>query len=83
MIELLVVMVIIAVIMGLVMPMGSKMLSSFQEYTQRVSEKHEFKSHQAYAFIEARDVNATYEGVHYKISSKGIVEHYAQSNDDR
>ena len=79
-IELLVVMVIIVVIMGMVMPVGKKLLQGFESLSQVSEETHKLQMTKAYAFIEAtpKDVNLSIGRFH--ISKKGVV--HAFSNDD-
>ena len=80
-IELLVVMVIIVVIMGLVMPMGSKLLNSFEKQAQKIEDEHSLQISKAYAFIEAtpKDINLSFGNYH--ISLKGVISEI--SNDNR
>ena len=73
-IELLVVMVIIALVMGMVMPMGSKMLKSFTTFTEDAKDYRHFKETQFYAFIEANATLIEYKNIRYNISDKGIVQ---------
>lgn len=82
-IELLVVMVVIALVMGMVVPMGSKMLSSFTNYTEDAKDYNAFKAKQFYSFIEANQTQATYLGKDYTISSKGVIREITSSDDDR
>ena len=73
-IELLVVMVVIALVMGMVMPMGSKMLKSFTTFTEDAKDYRHFKETQFYAFIEANASKVKYQDKYYAISAKGIVQ---------
>ena len=73
-IELLVVMVVIALVMGMVMPMGSKMLKSFTTFTEDAKDYRHFKETQFYAFIEANASQIQYQEKKYTISAKGIVQ---------
>ncbi len=79
-IELLVVIVIIVVIMGMVMPVGKKLLQGFESLSQVSEETHQLQMAKAYAFIEGtpKDINLSIGDYH--ITEKGVV--YALSNDD-
>lgn len=72
-IELLVVMVILTVIMGLVVPSGSRMLSSFEKSIQNIKDKHMLSLQIADAFIGAKDTNISLAGGSYRITKKGLL----------
>jgi len=72
--------VIIVVIMGMVMPVGKKLLQGFESISQVSEETHKLQMTKAYAFIEAeaKDINLSIGNYH--ITKKGVV--HALSNDD-
>ena len=72
-IELLVVLVIITLVMGVVIPKGVKMLSSYQHSLTRVENKQKLSKLRANAFLQARDINVTQEKKKYIITKKGVI----------
>lgn len=72
-IELLVVLVIITVVMGLVIPLGSKMLSNFENSLNTIKQKHKLSLDRSYAFIKSKEENVTINGIAYTISTKGVL----------
>jgi len=72
-IELLIVMVVMVVIMGLVMPKGAKLVSSFENEMNKVKEFHNFKLEKAYCFIKAQSKTVSFKEKTYNISQKGVV----------
>ena len=81
-IELLVVLVIITVVMGLVIPLGSKMLSDFQSSIDTIKQKHTLSLDKSYAFIKSKEKNVTIKDIPYIISTKGVLLKYEKSNAD-
>ena len=79
-IELLVVIVIIVVIMGMVMPVGKKLLQGFEGIAQVSEENHKLQMTKAYAFIEGRSKDINLSIGRFHITRKGVV--HALSNDD-
>ena len=82
-IELLVVMVVIALVMGMVMPMGSRMLNSFTNFSEDAKEYRAFKEAQFYAFIEANETEIIYKNETYNISAKGMAQKVSDTKDKR
>ena len=72
-IELLVVLLLMTVVLSVTVPMGSKIFNQFQNYVQKVDDKHQLNQEQAYAFIEAKPRNIMFEDINYSISMKGVV----------
>ena len=72
-IELLVVLTIITLVMGVVIPKGSKMLSSYQHSLDKMEDNHKLSKLRAEAFLEADDKNITIANKHYVITKKGVV----------
>ena len=81
-IELLVVMIIITVVMGMVVPQGSKMLDSFQKSIEKTKDQQKLSKERSYAFIRAQETNIDILDAHYHISSKGVLTKYEKSNDN-
>lgn len=72
-IELLVVLLLMTVILSVTVPMGAKIFKQFQNYVQKVDDKHKLNQAQAYAFIEAKSKNMIVEDINYSISVKGVL----------
>lgn len=72
-IELLVVLLLMTVVLSVTVPMGSKIFKQFQNYVEKIDEKHQLNQEQAYAFIEAKERTIMLEEVNYSISLKGVV----------
>ena len=72
-IELLVVLVIITLVMGVVIPKGAKMLSSYQHSLLKMEAEQNLSRLRAGAFLEVKDFNLTVEGKHYLITKKGVI----------
>ncbi|HHD81695.1 MAG TPA: prepilin-type N-terminal cleavage/methylation domain-containing protein [Campylobacterales bacterium] len=72
-IELLVVLLLMTVVLSVTVPMGSKIFKQFQNYVEKIDEKHQLNQEQAYAFIEAKERTIMVEEVNYSISLKGVV----------
>ena len=79
-IELLVVIVIIVVIMGLVMPVGSKLLDAFEKQALKTEDAHKLQMAKAYSFIQAKPTDINLSIGTYHISLKGVINEI--SNDD-
>jgi len=79
-IELLVVLVIMTVIMGLVIPQGSKMLDSFKNSVSKIQQKHQLSLDRSSAFIKAEEKKVQMDGIEYDISAKGVLEKDEKSN---
>lgn len=71
-IELLVVLLLMTVVLSVTVPMGSKILKQFQNYVQKIDNKHQLNQEQAFAFIEAKEKNFLLEDINYSISVKGV-----------
>ena len=72
-IELLVVLLLMTVVLSVTVPMGSKIFNQFQNYVQKVDDKHQLNQKQAYAFIEAKKNYMILEDINYSISIKGVL----------
>ena len=81
-IELMVVMVIMTVVMGLIIPKGSKMLDSFQNYISTTKDKQTLSKERSMAFIGAKEKTLNILDSNYHISSKGVLTKYETSNDN-
>jgi len=81
-IELMVVMVIMTVVMGLIIPKGSKMLDSFQNYISKTKDMQTLSKERSMAFIEAKEKTLNILDSNYHISSKGVLTKYETSNDN-
>jgi len=72
-IELLVVLLLMTVVLSITVPQGAKIFEQFQEYLQKVDDKHQLNQDQAFAFIEAKEKNFLVNDVNYSISVKGVI----------
>lgn len=72
-IEMLVVLLLMTVVLSVTVPMGSKIFKQFQNYVEKIEEKHQLNQEQAFAFIGAKETNLLVEDVNYSISAKGVV----------
>ena len=81
-IELLVVLVIMVVVMGLVMPQGSKMLDNFTRSLDKTKDKQKLSSERSLCFIQAKESSLDVLDATYHISSKGVLTRYEKSNDN-
>lgn len=81
-IELLVVLVIMTVVMGLIIPQGSKMLDSFKNSVSKIQQKHQLSLDRSSAFIKAEPKKVQILGITYNISTKGVLEKDEKSNAD-
>jgi hypothetical protein len=66
-------MLLMTVVLSVTVPMGSKIFSQFQNYVQKVDNKHNLNQSQAFAFIEAKEKHIFFEDINYSISMKGVV----------
>ena len=72
-IELLVVLTIMTLVMGVVIPQGAKMLSSYEHSLDRIEKKQELSDLRAKAFLQAKDLNFTDGVKRYRVSKKGVI----------
>ncbi|CAA6813831.1 MAG: Unknown protein [uncultured Sulfurovum sp.] len=72
-IELLVVLLLMTVVLSVTVPMGSKIFNQFQNYVQKIDDKHKLNQEQAFAFITAREKNLLLDDINYSISVKGVL----------
>ena len=72
-IELLVVLVILTLVMAVVVPQGSRMLSSYEHSLAGIDTRQKLSQAKARAFLQAKDRNFTIKGKHYIILKKGII----------
>jgi prepilin-type N-terminal cleavage/methylation domain-containing protein len=80
-IELLVVLTIMTLIMGVIVPKGAKLLSSYDNALSRIKENHKLSLTRAKAFLFAEDKYLSLANKKYQLSKKGeIIE---ISNDNR
>ena len=79
-IELLVVMVIMVVVMGVVMPQGSKMLDSFQKQLEKKKASQEIQKQKSISFLQAKEQTIKLLGKTFIISNKGVL--HESSNDN-
>ena len=79
-IELLVVLTIITLVMGVVVPKGAKLLSSYEKSIQKAQDKQTLSKLRAEAFLEAEDKNVTIDGKKYQATKKGVL--FEISNDN-
>lgn len=81
-IELLVVMVLIVVIMGLVMPKGAKMLSSFEKSVQKTKDIQRVSKESSLAFLSSTEKTVKVLDIKYHISKKGVISKDEKSDDN-
>ena len=81
-IELLVVMMILTVIMGLIVPKGSKMLDAFERTVNKLEDKHTLSQEVSKAFLGANEKFIDILDKNYYISSKGVLTEYEKINDN-
>jgi len=82
-VELLVTIAMLAVIMGVVVPMGAKMLSRFEKRLARIERDQNLSHTRAEAFLKARDTNLTLDKHRYHIDARGVVIKHASTPDGR
>lgn len=75
-------MMILTVIMGLVVPKGSKMLDSFEKTVNKLEDKHTLSQEISKAFIESKEIFIDILDKNYHISSKGVLTEYEKINDN-
>jgi prepilin-type N-terminal cleavage/methylation domain-containing protein len=78
--ELLVVLTIITLVMGVVVPKGSKMLSSYEHSLDRMKDKQEISKMRATAFLQAKDEKLKLKDKEYKFTKKGIILEISNDN---
>jgi len=72
-IELLVVLTIITLVMGLVVPKGSKMLKSYENSIKKIERDQQLSKAKAKAFLQATEIEVNIDMSVYCISKKGIL----------
>jgi prepilin-type N-terminal cleavage/methylation domain-containing protein len=72
-IEVLVVLVLLTIIMGVIVPAGSKMLGQFSETAQSAERNVDQQMLRLKAFIHAQDTNVSFEGRQYTYKANGVV----------
>ena len=72
-IELLIVLTIITLVMGVVVPKGVKMLSSYEHAIERSQEIQKLSQAQGEAFLLAKEIEIKLLDKHYKITKKGML----------
>ena len=80
-VELLVVLTIMAVVMGVVVPIGSKMLNRFKGSIQKNKEVQNLSKMRADSFITLQEHNATVESKVYKTTKRGVIIETSKHND--
>lgn len=75
-------MVIMIVIMGMVVPQGSKLLISFQKRLQTTKESQELSKQASMSFLQAKEQTLYLLGETFSISSKGVITKHEKSNDN-
>ena len=80
-IELLVVLSILVLVMGVIVPRGVKLLTSYQNSVNQVKYIQRLSTARNKAFLEAKTINISISGKYYMITSRGIV-HEETSNDN-
>lgn len=73
-IELLVVLLLMTIVLSITVPRGAKIFEQFQEYVEKIDEKHQLNQDQAFAFIEAKERHRVVNDVNYTISVKGVLQ---------
>jgi prepilin-type N-terminal cleavage/methylation domain-containing protein len=71
-VELLVVLVIMTLVMGVVIPQGSKMLSGYEHTMGRLKEEENLSQMRARAFLEVQEYNVTVNGVLHHCTVEGV-----------
>ena len=80
-IELLVVLAIMTLVMGVVIPQGSKMLLGYEHTMNRLKEEENLSRMRARAFLENQEYNVTVEGILHRCTIEGVD--IEASNDHR
>ncbi len=75
-------MMILTVIMGLVVPKGSKMLESFEKTVNKLQDKHTLSQEVSKAFLHSKEKYIDILDKNYHISSKGVLTQYEKINDN-
>lgn len=81
-IELLVVLVILALVMAIVVPKGSKMLQGFKKNLDKLEGIQKLAQERSICFLSVKAKTIDILGVKYLISDKGVVIKYEKSNDN-
>ena len=79
-IELLIVLTIITLVMGVVVPQGAKMLSSYERTIERSKELQKLSKAREEAFLQAKEIDIAALGKEYHISKKGIIVEKSDDN---
>lgn len=77
-----VVMIIMVVVMGLVIPKGSKMLSSFENNIEKTKSLQELSKKRSFAFLQAEEKTYKTAQIVYTISPKGVIRQNEKSDDN-
>ncbi|UCN00588.1 prepilin-type N-terminal cleavage/methylation domain-containing protein [Sulfurimonas sp. SWIR-19] len=80
-VELLVVLVIMTVVLGVVVPIGSKMLSRFEGSLNKNKELQNLSKMRADSFITLQEHNVTVGIKEYRTTKRGVVIETSQYND--
>jgi len=75
-------MVIMTVIMGMVVPQGSKLLESFEKRLTTTKERQELSKQASMSFLQAKEQTLELLGKTFSISNKGVVTEHEKSNDN-
>lgn len=81
-IELMVVTIIMVVVMGLVIPKGAKMLSSFETNLKKTKSLQELSKERSFAFLQAEEKTYKTDQKVYTISPKGVISQNEKSDDN-
>ncbi|MCF6207575.1 MAG: prepilin-type N-terminal cleavage/methylation domain-containing protein [Sulfurovum sp.] len=72
-IELLIVLVIMVLVMGVVVPMGAKMLDSYEKRFAKMEKKADLYRSKAYAFFTLQEREFHIDAKHYTATIKGVI----------
>lgn len=72
-VELLVVLAIMTIVMGVVVPLGSKMLHSFQSSVEKNKEVQNLSKMRADSFITLQEHNVTVGTKEYRTTKRGVI----------
>lgn len=75
-IELLVVILIMALVIGVVAPQGSKMFTSLERSTDHMKALHQISQEKALAFIKLEEKQISLLDQNYSVSIKGVLTKY-------
>ncbi len=79
-IELLVVLTIITLVMGVVVPKGTKMLTSYERTIEHSKALQTLSQTRNRAFLQVRTFDITIQEKHYHITPKGIINEKSNDN---